>query len=260
MRIKSYFDSSIQTAMRQARHELGDDVILVTSRIASPELRYLGDYEVVCAAGEQETATKAGNTLELAAGGFGQIFRQQLAPAIPQIEGARESGIATIHSTLVDIGFEPVLTEALIALVRSCAPLCSVLPAQDSVSPPPAVTTALPESLGLVVPTIECAAVDEKAGPAGPQEPLAVSGCAGPDEATVSLQEGDVPIVVAKIRELAIQQSIEEMPAPEERASSREAEHASPRFTRASRVPANSGFMMMLVALGLYGITRCSRA
>ena len=248
MRIKSYFDSSIQTAMRQARHEFGDDVILVTSRIASPELRHLGDYEVVCAADGQEAAPKAGNTAELAAAGFEQIFRQQLAPAIPQVEGARETGIAVIHSTLVDIGFEPVLAEALIALVRSCAPLRSVLPAWESAPLPPAVTATLPES-----------AVDE-AGAAPPQEQLAVSGCVGPDGATVSLQEGGVQTVVAKTRELAIQQSIEERTVPELRALLRGADHASRRFTKASRVPAKSGFVMMLVALGLYGMTRRSRA
>lgn len=126
MRIKSYFDSSIQTAMRQARCEFGDDVILITSRIASPESRHLGDFEVVCSADEPQTAPKEVETAEPAANGFEQIFRQQLPPAGLYIDGgAREAGIAMIRSSLIDIGLEPPLTEALIALVRGCAPLHS---------------------------------------------------------------------------------------------------------------------------------------
>jgi hypothetical protein len=125
VRIKSYFDSSIQSAMRQARCEFGDDVVLITSRIASPESRHLGDFEVVCSADEPQTAPKEGKSAEPAANGFEQIFRQQLAPAGFHIDGVREAGIATIRSSMVDIGLEPALAEALIALVRGCAPLHS---------------------------------------------------------------------------------------------------------------------------------------
>lgn len=120
MRIKSYFDSSIQTAMRQARYEFGDDVILVSSRIASPESRHLGDFEVVCSADEPQTAPKEVDTA--AAKGFEQLFRRQLAPAGLRVDAARGAGIAVIRSSLIDIGLEPALTEALIALIRACAP------------------------------------------------------------------------------------------------------------------------------------------
>lgn len=49
MKIKSYFASSVEEAMSQARHELGEDAMLVNSRKASVETRHLGTYEVVFA-------------------------------------------------------------------------------------------------------------------------------------------------------------------------------------------------------------------
>lgn len=47
MRLKSYFSESVEAAMELARKELGDDALLVHSRPATPETRYLGAYEVV---------------------------------------------------------------------------------------------------------------------------------------------------------------------------------------------------------------------
>jgi hypothetical protein len=52
MRIKSYFASSVQSAIAIARKEYGDDVTLVTSHTAPLESRHLGDYEVVFAVDE----------------------------------------------------------------------------------------------------------------------------------------------------------------------------------------------------------------
>lgn len=47
MRLKSYFSESVEAAMELARKELGEDALLVHSRPATPETRYLGAYEVV---------------------------------------------------------------------------------------------------------------------------------------------------------------------------------------------------------------------
>jgi hypothetical protein len=52
MRIKSYFASSVQSAIATARKEFGDEVTLVTSHTAALESRHLGDYEVVFAVEE----------------------------------------------------------------------------------------------------------------------------------------------------------------------------------------------------------------
>jgi flagellar biosynthesis protein FlhF len=47
LQIKSYFAGSIQDAMEYARSEMGADALLLNSRPAPPEARYLGKYEVV---------------------------------------------------------------------------------------------------------------------------------------------------------------------------------------------------------------------
>ena len=47
MKIKSYFAASVEQAIQEARQELGNDAMLITSRRATPETRSLGAYEVV---------------------------------------------------------------------------------------------------------------------------------------------------------------------------------------------------------------------
>lgn len=54
MRMKSYFASSVQKAMEEARNELGDDAILVTSRLTPAEAGQPRRYEVVFAVGVNE--------------------------------------------------------------------------------------------------------------------------------------------------------------------------------------------------------------
>ena len=45
--VKSYFASSVDEGMAQARADLGPDALLLNTREAPPEARHLGDYEVV---------------------------------------------------------------------------------------------------------------------------------------------------------------------------------------------------------------------
>jgi hypothetical protein len=274
--IKSYFDHSIQTAMRQARHELGDDVILVTSRVASPELRHLGDFEVVCAGDEQETEPKQGNLAEPAAGEFEQIFRQQLAQEKLHVEGAGEAGIAIIRWSLVDIGLEAALADALIVLVRFCAPLHSELVSGEPLPSPPGVGAAPPglagrhsrartDNTSITLQAPSCTADEGEAGFARLQQQvttdatLRVSGWAVPNGASAA-SEMEGPQVVAMNTELATRRSSEETPARKELARSCETAHASRGFVKPSRVAARSGFMMILAALGLYRMTRRSGA
>ncbi len=47
MRIKSYFASSVEQAIHDAREELGGEATLITSRRSAPDARHLGAYEVV---------------------------------------------------------------------------------------------------------------------------------------------------------------------------------------------------------------------
>src|SRR5581483_11893712 len=47
MRLKSYFASTVETAMKMARQELGSDAMLVSTKRTGPESAHLGEYEVV---------------------------------------------------------------------------------------------------------------------------------------------------------------------------------------------------------------------
>jgi len=49
MRVKSYFASTVEAAIAMASREMGDEAMLVYSREATPETKYLGRYEVVFA-------------------------------------------------------------------------------------------------------------------------------------------------------------------------------------------------------------------
>ena len=59
MKIKSYFASSVEQAIQQAREELGAEAMLITSRRASPDARQFGAYEVVFGMPSQNMARTA---------------------------------------------------------------------------------------------------------------------------------------------------------------------------------------------------------
>src|SRR5579863_6939826 len=58
MKMKSYFASSVEAAVAQARSEMGPDALLVNSRKSPPEARGLGEYEVVFATLPEHTEQK----------------------------------------------------------------------------------------------------------------------------------------------------------------------------------------------------------
>jgi len=60
MRIKSYFAMSVERAIQDARHELGGDAALITSRRSAPDARHLGAYEVVFGIADSPEGTEAG--------------------------------------------------------------------------------------------------------------------------------------------------------------------------------------------------------
>src|SRR5438270_10241782 len=66
MKIKSFFSSSVEQAIRDARAELGEEAMLITSRPASSDARHLGAYEVVFGttqAAQQEIKAEASSDL-----------------------------------------------------------------------------------------------------------------------------------------------------------------------------------------------------
>jgi hypothetical protein len=269
LRIKSYFDSSIQTAMRQARHEFGEDVMLVTSRIASSEFRYLGDFEVVFAVDEVETGLEAEipPQPEPPAAGFEKIFRQQLESRFVPVEDTRETTVEGIRSLLVDLGLEPAMTEAIIVLIRSCGPHSGEqtgstrvpqepfrsLPAQESAGShrstpfsehaqdwPPNATPArqVPDPYGAA-----------RRGPSDSEDRSVLT--IPPSSDCVDCETK----TDAKNEETA-QTSSWQMSIGGERANSPVAAYEVPRVLRTSGSHPQPGLMMMLIAFGVYGIIR----
>lgn len=57
MKLKSYFSDSVESALGQARKELGPDAMLVYSRQSTPEAHHLGPYEVVFSVAATDGAT-----------------------------------------------------------------------------------------------------------------------------------------------------------------------------------------------------------
>jgi flagellar biosynthesis protein FlhF len=91
MKIKSYFASSVEQAIQEARQELGTDAMLITSRRSSPETRSLGAYEVVF--GLQGTSSPAGARPRASVpsdlSGELQQLRAQLQEIKSTLKGAR---------------------------------------------------------------------------------------------------------------------------------------------------------------------------
>ncbi len=81
MKLKSYFSGTVEAAMELARRELGEEALLVNTRPATPETRYLGAYEVV----------------------FG-IPPRQFAPARPPSAGAASGQAGLIQAGLIQAG------------------------------------------------------------------------------------------------------------------------------------------------------------
>src|SRR6202789_4171458 len=90
MKIKSYFASSVEQAVQEARQELGTDAMLITSRRSSPETRSLGAYEVVFGL-TAPTARKRPSVPAADLSGELQHLRAQLQEIKSTLQGARAS-------------------------------------------------------------------------------------------------------------------------------------------------------------------------
>ena len=105
MRLKSYFSNTVESAIAQARQELGEDIMLIHSRRAAAEFAHLGAYEVVFAItrGEPTPAAPA----------------RQAAPIdIPAAPAVRQQ-----HRTADYINVRAELTRLAISLEDSARPM-----------------------------------------------------------------------------------------------------------------------------------------
>jgi hypothetical protein len=207
--------------MRQARNEFGEDVMLVTSRIAAPEFRYLGDYEVVFAVDGSEAppVIEASSKPEPVVSAFGEFMRQQLAPEEAGTEHP-DLVISRLHSTFVDLGIDPTQAELLVALIRSCTPRRTE----------PAIVDPL-----LL-------------------DPVSIS-ADSPPAFEIGAVELGMDIAEPSIEPSVIQTSVEPMAIEEEREDLRVDRQPDRRPRQKSSVSGKAGIAMMLVALG-FGMFR----
>lgn len=122
MRIKSYFAPSVQNAIGLARQEFGDEVTLVTSHLAAPEARHLGEYEVVFAIeepGDSPMPLAATAVPEPAAPPF-TAFQTVLLDAVTKKALQRDVAgqLESVRATLIELGIEPAMVRALMTLIE----------------------------------------------------------------------------------------------------------------------------------------------
>jgi hypothetical protein len=157
MRIKSYFAPSVQQAISLARKEFGEGVTLVTSHVAAAESREFGEYEVVFAIDEPSDSASAEPELPVpdnARNKF-QIALEEaiVAPASPQLNLPEK--LDQLRSLFVEIGIEPSMVRALMAMVDRCIPVSQPVSTEpvsiEPVSIEPVCTEAQAEALALPV-------------------------------------------------------------------------------------------------------------
>lgn len=104
MRLKSYFAGTVESAMRLAREELGEEAMLLNSRKAPPEARHLGAYEVVFAAAEVSPSAATARPVPPHAGSTGNT--QALAGEVADIRRqlARMSAVASRSGGRLEAG------------------------------------------------------------------------------------------------------------------------------------------------------------
>jgi flagellar biosynthesis protein FlhF len=129
LRVKSYFASSVQTAIEQASREMGPDALLLNSRPAPPEARHLGEFEVVFGSyPESRVAETAKPEPKAESNGEIAVLRQQmdeirsLLLRANIVQPAAEGRGPVIENVLVDAGLEAGLAaeiEAAVALRMS---------------------------------------------------------------------------------------------------------------------------------------------
>jgi flagellar biosynthesis protein FlhF len=128
MKIKSYYSRTVEDAMAAARQEMGPDAMLVNSRKAPPEVRHLGEYEVVFAniagavapaeatlrlPGERSEAIPA---LQAPAG---SRLSTEVAELKKELEGMRHAITRTAYAPAQWIGVSQDLSDAYATLTAA---------------------------------------------------------------------------------------------------------------------------------------------
>src|SRR5580704_14500175 len=118
MKIKSYYSRSVESAIAEAREELGPEAMLVESRKAAPDARHLGEYEVVFALTSEAphaTAAAAG----LSAASPRDSLSHDVAELKKELEGMRRAITRTAFAPPQWLSGAPDLSDAYAVLTAN---------------------------------------------------------------------------------------------------------------------------------------------
>src|SRR5215471_9742986 len=127
MKIKSYYCRTVEDAMAAARQEMGPEAMLVNSRKAPPEVRHLGEYEVVFgvvgAGGPAEASLKLpgepGESFQSSPAPQPDRLSKEVADLKKELEGMRRAITRTAYSPSQWAGVSPDISEAYAALTAA---------------------------------------------------------------------------------------------------------------------------------------------
>jgi flagellar biosynthesis protein FlhF len=119
MKLKSYFADAVETALAQARGELGPEAMLLNSRRTSPEYSHLGAYEIVCAvAPEFGTGRDAPYGTPPRSDRQSQRLSQEVAELRQQMERLA-SNLARSSAGISHVAANPALADAFSRLIEA---------------------------------------------------------------------------------------------------------------------------------------------
>src|ERR1035438_1581109 len=128
MKIKSYYSRTVEDAMAAARQEMGPDAMLVNSRKAPPEVRHLGEYEVVFAniagavAPAEATLRLPGersDAISVPLAPAGNRLSTEVAELKKELEGMRHAITRTAYAPAQWIGVSQDLSDAYATLTAA---------------------------------------------------------------------------------------------------------------------------------------------
>ncbi len=121
MKIKSYYSRTVEDAIAAARQEMGPEAMLVNSRKAPPEVRHLGEYEVVFA-----NVTDPGAAAETPPESFSvpvsplsDRLSVEVAELKKELEGMRRAITRTAYAPAQWIGVSPDISDAYAVLTAA---------------------------------------------------------------------------------------------------------------------------------------------
>lgn len=121
MRLKSFFANSIEDAIRQARHDLGPEAMLVNSKRTNVEARHLGAYEVVVCSELPEYGPEDPQTRRSTAhSGTVELPVDQLSRDVSQMKRQMEKLAVTLARSGAGVGgatLDVELSRAFLSLV-----------------------------------------------------------------------------------------------------------------------------------------------